>query len=176
MRLAPAPRGVVRVVAAVAVAAALLAGCSSGGTAIKTPYGSTTTSLEHGSYSEVKAGTVQGLGSVVVDGKGITLYMYAQDVQGHPSRCYGICATQWPPYVLPKGTSRPIAGPGIESGLLGVVTRTGGQLQVTYNGWPLYFWPPDTSPGMATGQHLTNAGGLWYVVDAVTGKPITTPT
>jgi predicted lipoprotein with Yx(FWY)xxD motif len=164
------------VVAAVVAPAALLAGCSSSGTSIQTPYASTTTSLEHGSYTEVKAGHVSGLGSVVVDGKGITLYMYATDVRGQPSRCYGICATQWPPYVLPRGTTKPTAGPGIETGLLGTVARSDGQLQVTYNGWPLYFWPPDTNPGMATGQHLTNAGGLWYVVDPVTGDPITTPT
>jgi predicted lipoprotein with Yx(FWY)xxD motif len=124
----------------------------------------------------VKAGNVSGLGPVVVDGKGITLYMYAQDVRGRPSRCYGICATQWPPYTLPRGTTSPTAGPGIESGLLGTVPRSDGSLQVTYHGWPLYFWPPDTNPGMATGQHLTNAGGLWYVLDPVTGDPITTPT
>jgi hypothetical protein len=58
-----------------------------------------------------------------------------------------------------------VAGPGIQPRLLGTAPRTDGTSQITYNGWPLYLWPPDHSPGTATGQALTNAGGLWYVVD-----------
>ena len=67
-----------------------------------------------------------------------------------------------------------MAGPGIDAGLLGTTARTDGTHQVTYNGWPLYLWPPDRAPGKATGQALTNAGGLWYVLSPA-GKPIVTP-
>jgi predicted lipoprotein with Yx(FWY)xxD motif len=100
-----------------------------------------------------------------VDGQGITLYLYETDRRGSPSRCYGICAIQWPPVTLPSSVAAPVAGPGIMAGLLGTAPRTDGTTQITYNGWPLYFWPPDREPGKATGQALTNAGGVWYVVD-----------
>ena len=41
-------------------------------------------------------------------------------------------------------------------------------IQVTYNGWPLYFYAGDTAPGDTNGQ---GQGGVWYVVDP-TGNPI----
>jgi len=53
------------------------------------------------------------------------------------------------------------------------VICTDGSVQITYNGWPLYLWPPDKAPGQATGQALTNAGGLWYALSPA-GKPIVT--
>jgi predicted lipoprotein with Yx(FWY)xxD motif len=129
--------------------------------------------LLSGPEYEITTGTVNGLGTVLVDGKGITVYMYATDVRGRPSRCYNICAVQWPPVVLPPGVTRPVAGPGVHPSLLGTAPRTDGSTQLTYNGWPLYLWPPDRAPGQATGQALTNAGGLWYVLSPA-GDPIVT--
>ena len=114
---------------------------------------------------EVLARTIPGLGEVVTDGQGFTLYMYAPDHQG-PSQCFGFCAQQWPPLVLPRGVARPRAGPGVRAALLGTVPRAGGKLQETYGGWPLYLWIGDTSPGEATGQ--ADDMGLWYVL-SVTG-------
>jgi predicted lipoprotein with Yx(FWY)xxD motif len=152
----------------------LAAGCTSSGTAITQPFTTTPPKLQHGETYEVKVMDVNGLGPVLVDGQGITLYLYATDKQGLPSRCYGICAVQWPPDVLPSGVSAPRAGPGIEPALLGTRPRTDGTTQITYNGWPLYFWPPDRDPGKATGQALTNAGGRWYVLDPA-GNAVKTP-
>jgi predicted lipoprotein with Yx(FWY)xxD motif len=114
---------------------------------------------------EVRAGVVAGLGEIITDGRGFTLYMYAPDHQG-PSRCTGVCAQQWPPLVLPHGVNRPRAGPGIKAALLGTVRRPDGQFQETYNGWPLYLWIGDSAPGQATGQ--ADDMGLWYVM-SVTG-------
>ena len=151
---------------------ALAAGCSNG-TSIKSPFSTSAPVLAGGPEYEITTGSVNGLGTVLVDGRGITVYMFATDVRGRPSRCYGICAVQWPPVVLPPGVARPVAGPGIHPGLLGTAPRTDGTTQLTYNGWPLYLWPADRAPGQATGQALTNAGGLWYVV-APAGHPIIT--
>jgi predicted lipoprotein with Yx(FWY)xxD motif len=114
---------------------------------------------------EVLAGSIPGLGKVITDGNGRTLYMYAPDHQG-VSRCYGFCAQQWPPLVLPGGVTRPKAGAGVRASLLGTVRRANGQLQETYGGWPLYLWIGDTAPGQATGQ--ADDMGLWYVL-SVTG-------
>ena len=152
---------------------ALLGGCTSSGTAVTTPYGGTHPRLEHGPTYEVKVQNISGLGPVLVDGQGIALYLYETDKQGRPSRCYGICAIQWPPLVVPHGVSRPLAGPGVEPRLLGTAPRTDGTTQITYDGWPLYLWPPDRTPGSATGQALTNAGGRWYVVDAAGNAVVT---
>jgi predicted lipoprotein with Yx(FWY)xxD motif len=162
--------------AALAVAlglAVLLTACSNG-TSINSPFSTSTPVLHPGPEYEVTTGSVSGLGTVLVDGQGLTVYMFATDVRGAPSRCYGICAVQWPPVVLPPGRTSPVAGPGIRASLLGTTRRTDGSLQITYNGWPLYLWPPDRAPGKATGQALTNAGGLWYVLSPA-GHPIVTP-
>jgi predicted lipoprotein with Yx(FWY)xxD motif len=160
-------------VAAVMAVTLLSTGCVASGTAISTPFATTRPVLEHGPQYEVKVATVAGLGPVLVDGQGITLYLYETDHQGAPSRCYGICAVQWPPLTLPSGVARPVAGPGIEPGLLGTAPRTDGTTQITYDGWPLYLWPPDRTPGKATGQGLSNAGGRWYVLDPA-GNAVTT--
>ena len=159
--------------AAMATVLALLGGCTSSGTAITTPYAGTHAPLEHGPTYEVKVQNISGLGPVLVDGQGIALYLFETDTRGRPSRCYGICAIQWPPLLLPTGESRPVAGPGIEAGLLGTAPRADGSSQITYNGWPLYLWPPDRTPGTATGQALTNAGGRWYVVDPAGNAVVT---
>lgn len=160
------------VAACALVVAVVSAGCSNG-TSISSPFTSKPPVLANGPEYKITTGSVDGLGTVLVDGRGITVYMYATDVRGAPSRCYNICAIQWPPVVLPPNVTRPIAGPGIEQALLGTAPRTDGTTQVTYNGWPLYLWPPDRAPGQATGQALTNAGGLWYVLSP-SGTPIKT--
>jgi predicted lipoprotein with Yx(FWY)xxD motif len=176
--VSPAPRNrsllVGLTVAGLVVAGSVAAGCTKSGTAVTTPFDTTPPVLQHGPTYEVKAATVGGLGTVLADGQGITVYMFASDHQGSPSRCYGICAIQWPAVTLPSGVAAPVAGPGIRAGLLSTAPRTDGTTQITYNGWPLYRWPPDRSPGQATGQALTNAGGLWFVVDPA-GNPVRTP-
>lgn len=104
------------------------------------------------------------LGTVLVDGSGMTLYMYTQDTQGAgASTCEGECLAAWPALV---GT--PSAGTGVEASRLGSFTRTDGTTQVSYNGWPLYFWVQDNAPGDTTGQGVD---GVWYVLDAQ-GEPI----
>ena len=134
--------------AATAVVGAVTVACGGGSPASSMP------------RYEVLARTIPGLGQVITDGQGFTLYMYAPDHRG-PSQCFGFCAQQWPPLVLPRGVTRPRAGPGVRAALLGTVPRAG-RLQETYGGWPLYLWIGDTSPGEATGQ--ADDMGLWYVL------------
>lgn len=153
-----------------AVAAALAAACSS------SPSTTTATTAQTGSAStsstsstaapayEVTTGNVAGLGTVLVDGQGLTLYMFVPDNQSGRSTCYGTCAEGWPPLLLPNGVSAPLAGPGVNSSLLGTTTRTDGSVEVTYNKWPLYTWTGDSAPGQATGQAINSLGGLWYVL------------
>jgi predicted lipoprotein with Yx(FWY)xxD motif len=115
---------------------------------------------------EVLTRSIPGLGQIITDGQGFTLYMYRPDQRG-PSQCSGFCAQQWPPLVLPDGVTRPKAGAGVRASLLGTVRRAGGELQETYGGWPLYLWIRDSEPGQANGQ--ADDMGLWYVL-SVTGS------
>jgi predicted lipoprotein with Yx(FWY)xxD motif len=125
----------------------------------------------HDPTYEVTTGEVSGLGTVLVDGKGLTLYLFLPDKHSSHSRCSDICAVAWPPLLLPKGRTAPLAGRGVKSSLLGITIGSDGERQVTFNGWPLYRWSNDASPGQATGQGLNNLGGLWYVVSP-RGEPI----
>jgi predicted lipoprotein with Yx(FWY)xxD motif len=124
-------------------------------------------------YYEVKTGTVPGLGTVLVDGQGLTLYMFVPDDQRGKSTCYDSCASAWPPLRLPTGVTIPVAAGQAEASLLGTTTRKDGGLQVTYNGWPLYLWVGDSGPDQATGQGIDSLGGYWYVL-APQGKVIKT--
>jgi predicted lipoprotein with Yx(FWY)xxD motif len=110
---------------------------------------------------EVRATTISGLGNVLADGTGHTLYLYVPDHQGPPT-CSSFCAVQWPPLLLPNGVDKPKPGPGIRAALLGTVRLADGALQVTYNSWPLYLWQGDYTAGQATGQ--AESMGLWYAV------------
>jgi len=110
---------------------------------------------------DIRVSQVTGLGRVLADGSGYTLYMYVPDHQG-PSTCYRVCAQQWPPLLVTPAVRHPVAGPGVDAALLGTITRTSGAVQVTYNKWPLYLYDADVQPGQATGQ--ADDMGLWYVL------------
>lgn len=97
------------------------------------------------------------LGAHLVGADGKTLYLFLKDAQG-PSACYDACAENWPP-LLVEGD--PVAGEGVDGAKLGVVQRTDGANQVTYNGWPLYFYANDAQPGDVNGQGVIDQ---WFVV------------
>jgi predicted lipoprotein with Yx(FWY)xxD motif len=115
-------------------------------------------------FYEVKTRTLRGLGTVLVNGQGLTLYMFVPDHQRGKSTCYHICAEGWPPLRLPAGVTVPLAAGQAEASLLGTTTRKDGGVQVTYRGWPLYLWVNDNGPGQATGQGINSLGGVWYVL------------
>src|SRR5512136_300832 len=75
------------------------------------------------------------LGSILTDSAGMTLYVFKNDKPG-ASSCTGGCAQNWPALTIPAG-AMPIAGTGI-TGQLGVIQRSDGTYQVTYNEMPLY--------------------------------------
>jgi len=143
------------------LAVCLLGACSTApGVAVRAPYGGSTPKFDNGPADEVKIGAVSGLGEVLVDGRGVTVYLFAADHQGAPSTCVSLCAVQWPPLVLQPGTGAPIAGPGIKPALLGTSARADGSTQITYNGWPLYTWPQDTAPARPPARPLPISAGV----------------
>jgi predicted lipoprotein with Yx(FWY)xxD motif len=104
----------------------------------------------------LKARDIGGM-AVLTDAKGLTLYSFAPDTSDK-SACYGSCAAYWPPV-----TGSPSAGPGV-TGALGTLTRTGGAIQATYDGHPLYTYIGDSAPGQDSGNNLNLNGGLWHIV------------
>lgn len=99
------------------------------------------------------------LGEVLVDGDGMTLYMFDADEAGAPT-CYDACAQAWPPLIVDDD---PVAGAGVDAALLSTTARDDGSQQVTYAGWPLYHWAGDSSPGDVDGQAVDDA---WWVMTA----------
>jgi len=108
-----------------------------------------------------------GLGRVVVDGRGRTLYLFEKDRRGG-SACSGACATYWPP-LLTNGKSSAIKG--AKRSLLGSIRRSDGARQVTYAGHPLYLFFGDSRRGQTNGEGLTDFGAGWYVLSP-SGKKI----
>ena len=105
----------------------------------------------------VNAGKNDQFGSFLVDDKGMSLYLFTKDTP-NTTTCYDKCATAWPPLLT---TGSAVAGTGLDASKFGTTTRTDGTTQVTYNGWPLYYFAKDKQAGDTTGQ---NVGSIWYLV------------
>ena len=105
------------------------------------------------------------IGYVLATRNGQTIYWYSHDSQGSgKSVCTGSCLTSWPAV-----TGTPMAAAGVRlAGKLGTITRAGGVKQATYNGYPLYTYAADMSPGEASGN---GADGVWHVISGVVLSP-----
>jgi predicted lipoprotein with Yx(FWY)xxD motif len=137
---------------------------SAGGAYGPAPATSTSTAASGGSAVDL---ATSKLGKILVDSKGLTLYLFVADT-GTSSTCSGACAAAWPPLTT---RGKPTAGSGVKASLLGTSKRSDGTLEVTYAGHPLYYYAGDTAAGQTTGQALSQFGAPWYVVGA-DGKAI----
>lgn len=136
-------------------AALVLSACSS--KASGSPAGS-------GAPNTIRTASVSSVGTVLIDAQGMTLYLNTREAGGHIV-CTGGCASVWPPVLASSGKA-PSAGSGV-TGKLGTLTRPDGSVQVTYNGWPLYRYSGDKTPGQATGQGIQ---GIWFAMSP-SGQP-----
>ncbi|MER7834742.1 hypothetical protein ABTY98_02225 [Streptomyces sp. NPDC096040] len=105
----------------------------------------------------VMAEAMTGMGSVVTDDRGMTLYRYDKD-ESTPSKwtCSGACTKTWLPVIVQDS----VQTSGVEKSLLGTVHRNG-MKQLTLAGWPLYRYSGDTKAEQANGQGKDNE---WYAV------------
>jgi predicted lipoprotein with Yx(FWY)xxD motif len=165
-------------VLAIAVAI-VLAGC--GASSKPSASSSTSTTSATNSSSSTSAAAASGaavittksnpvLGTTILAAgpKKLTVYMFAAD-HGGTSACYGACAGAWPPLTT---TGALKAEGGASASKLGTITRTEGVKQVTYGGYPLYYYSPDTSEADISGQGINSFGALWWVLSPA-GKVIT---
>lgn len=117
----------------------------------------------------VKTRKIKGLGTVLVNPAGRTLYVFMKDQHRHVT-CTGSCASFWPPLKL-KGSGKPKGGGAAKNSLLSSDKNPSGGRVVTYNHWPLYTYSGDSAAGQATGWNLNLNGGKWYVISAA-GKVV----
>lgn len=107
---------------------------------------------------------VAGLGDVLTDSSGRTLYMFPPDA-GSQVTCRGGCAGIWPPLVIADGHSPTAGSPALIAADLGTLADPNtGQRIVTYGGYPLYRYSGDLTAGTANGQALFLNGGPWYAL------------
>jgi predicted lipoprotein with Yx(FWY)xxD motif len=146
----------IRIAATVAALGLGLAACASNssGGAYGAGGGSTTGSMTAASVGTAKVGN---LGTVLVDGTGLTLYLFQSD-HGSTSSCTGSCASTWPALTTSGDAT---ATDGADSSMLGTTTRDDGSTQVTYNGHPLYLYSGDSAPGDANGEGISD---VWFAV------------
>jgi len=90
-------------------------------------------------------------GKALVDGKGMTLYIFDRDATDK-SNCNGQCAVNWPPLTA--------AADAKASGDWSVVTRDDGGKQWAYKGKPLYTFAKDAKAGDVTGDGVNN---VWHI-------------
>jgi predicted lipoprotein with Yx(FWY)xxD motif len=112
------------------------------------------------------------LGPIMVDEKGMSLYMFTPDAP-NVSVCEGGCLTAWPPIMLKADETLAnvkLEGGNLRRSKLGVAMRFDGSRQVTYNGWPLYYWIRDKVAGDVSGQWV---GNVWFVLNGE-GTPVGT--
>lgn len=110
----------------------------------------------------LSARTLKGLGTVLVNGQGRTLYTFAPDHAKKVS-CTGSCAVVWPPLKIASGQKPSVSG-GVNASLVSSLPDPSGGRVVTYKGWPLYTYQVDQQPGTFHGQGLDSAGGRWYAI------------
>ncbi|HLT92918.1 MAG TPA: hypothetical protein VKZ56_00080 [Membranihabitans sp.] len=103
----------------------------------------------------VKLANHPGLGTLLTDADGMTLYFFSRDA-GTNSACIGGCLNNWPVFYADEL----LLDEGLEESDFAMITRSDGTTQTTYKGWPLYYFANDQDPGDVAGE---GANGIWYV-------------
>jgi len=150
--------------AAPAALAVIVAGCGGGSPSGTTGYTAPAPASKSSPATVATAHTK--LGTVLVDGRGRTLYLFEKD-KGRASTCYGACASIWPPLTsgaTGAGGANGLAGSGLNAAKLGSIKHGDGKTEVTYDGHPLYTYAGDAKPGDVRGQGLNQFGAEWYVL------------
>jgi predicted lipoprotein with Yx(FWY)xxD motif len=115
---------------------------------------------------------VAGLGKVVVDGRGRTVYLLTSGGSKNvPCDDASGCTKVWPDLPLPDGTTAATAGAGLQGSLLSTMKLSDGETYPTYNGWLMYEYVGDSGPAQGHGQGIQSFGGTWYALSPA-GMPI----
>ncbi len=97
------------------------------------------------------------LGNILVANNGMTLYAYTLDT-ADTSNCSAVCQKAWMPLLT---LGHPNLGTGVDASMIGTAKLADGNMVVTYNHLPLYFFVSDTASGQTHGQGFDN---VWFAV------------
>ena len=152
-----------------ALAVIALAGCSTTASTSTAASASPSMSASKAPAANPDAATATGkLGQIIVDGKGMTAYVWDKDsANSGVSACTGPCADLWPAITTASATPTVT---GI-TGTVATITGVKGGKQITINGLPIYAFSKDAKPGDTNGQGVLN---IWHVLSPA-GAKITTP-
>lgn len=109
--------------------------------------------------------TDSDVGEILADAEGMVVYLFEPDEGSGESTCYDDCAETWPALTV---DGDPVAGAGVDEGLLDTTERDDGGTQVVYNGHPMYYFANDQAPGDTNGQGINE---VWWVVGP-DGEPV----
>lgn len=159
-----------RLLSAMLVASALLllAGC---GTA-PAPKPSSTPS--HSGALAISTATLPGIGTILVGPTGHVVYLLNAESAGHHLCTGQSCLSSWPALMLAQGSTLPVSSSTIP-GTFSTYVMSNGSRQVTYNGWPLYYFAGDTTTDSANGRGISAFGGMWEAVNPAATTASTTP-
>ncbi len=96
-----------------------------------------------------------GFGDILTDSAGNSLYFFSIDANGN-SGCTGDCVVHWPFF----HTDSLRLASGLSASDFSTITRSDGQKQTTYKGWPLYHYAGDAQAGDVNGDKV---GNVWFV-------------
>jgi len=157
--------GVLTTAVVVAAAPVALAACGSSG-------GTTSSKAGANPGTMFKAANVSGLGMVLVDGRGRTVYVLTSGNHTNvPCDDPSGCTKVWPDLPLPDGTSAAQAGTGVQASLLSTKKLSDGETYPTYGGWLMYEFSGDSGPAQGHGQGIKSFGGTWYAITPA-GTPV----
>jgi len=130
---------------------------------------STTSTASSSTAYSIEIMNSSTVGTYLTNGTGWTLYVFNNDTQNSSSSsCNGLCATYWPPFT---GSASSLVLPsGLSMSSFGTITRSDGSKQITYDGWPLYYYAGDKAAGQTGGQGKVGFGGTWAVANYPTIK------
>lgn len=114
----------------------------------------------------IKTASVAGLGTVLVDGAGHTLYVLTSETKGKITCTMANGCTNYWSQIGSKSGQNHLTRGGVRAALIGSEKGSPGTHVLTYHGRPLYTYVGDTAPGQATGEGLKSFGGTWYAVSA----------
>jgi predicted lipoprotein with Yx(FWY)xxD motif len=106
--------------------------------------------------SIVISGGRAAFGTKMIDSRGLTVYLLSSDRAGR-SNCSAACERVWIPVTSLGG--KPHAGTGFRQSDVGSIQRSDGSDQVTFDGFPLYYFTGDTMPGETGGEGRTALTG-----------------
>lgn len=142
-----------RILPALVAVLILMAACSS-------PAETTPEAAAEGDALVIQVGDTDA-GEALVAPDGMTLYIFTNDSPGETTCFEGGCIEAWPPLTAEEGQAIE-GGDGVD-GTFDTIDRGDGTLQVTYEGYPLYFYAADSAPGDASGEGVS---GVWFIATA----------